>query len=348
MEFQELGRSGIKISSIGLGTWQWGSREWGYGRLYTKKDLLNSFQKARDAGINLIDTAEIYGLGTSEKLVAEAIRNCREDVIIATKVSPWNLSHGSVIRAANRSLRRLGVDAIDLYQIHWPNPLVPIRGSMKAMKKLVREGKVRCVGVSNFNLKKMKSAQEALAPLELASNQVKYNLLDRGIKASLLPYAQKERITIIAYSPLAKGLLSGKYTTASKPSSLVQQTSARFSKRNLARLTTLIQCLKDVAQAHKKTPSQAALNWLVAQQNVIAIPGAKTQESVVDNAGATDWRLSEDEVARLVSLASDIKFDRISGLPNLLSIIFTLVTQRGYAHSTSEALRNRMSYSQDA
>ena len=319
MEFQELGKSGIRISSIGLGTWQWGSRDWGYGRLYTKNDLLNSFQKARDVGINLIDTAEIYGLGKSEKLIAEAIRDCREDVIIATKVWPWNLSYGMVIRAANRSLRRLGVDTIDLYQIHWPNPLIPIRASMKAMKKLVRQGKVRCVGVSNFNLKKMKSAQEALAPLELVSNQVKYNLLDRGVEASLLPYAQKEKITIIAYSPLGKGLLTGKYTAASKPSSLVQQMSARFSKRNLARLTTLVQCLSDVAQAHNKTSSQAALNWLIAQQNVIAIPGAKTQENVVDNAGATGWRLSEDEIARLVSVASDTKFDRISGLRNLLN-----------------------------
>ena len=206
MEFKELGKSGIKISNIGLGTWQWGSREWGWGRRYGKKDVLEAFQKAVDLGINFIDTAEIYGRGKSEELIGEAIRGHREDVVIATKVWPWNLSYGSLTRAADRSLRRLGVDVIDLYQIHWPNPIFPISNTMKSMKKLVQAGKIRSVGVSNFNLTKMKAAQESLAPLDLASNQVKYNLLDRGVESALLPYAEASKITVIAYSPLAFGL----------------------------------------------------------------------------------------------------------------------------------------------
>jgi aryl-alcohol dehydrogenase-like predicted oxidoreductase len=288
MEFQELGKSGIKISAIGLGTWQWGSREWGWGRLYGKKDVLEAFQKAKEVGINFIDTAEMYGRGRSEELIGQAISNCREDVVIASKVAPWNLSYGRVLRAATRSLRRLGVDVIDLYQVHWPNPLIPIRNTMKAMKKLVQDGKVRSVGVSNFNLRRLKAAQEALAPLELASNQVKYSLLDRNIETDLLPYAQKQRITIIAYSPLAQGLLTGKYTANSTPSSFVQKTNARFSKHNLNQLTTIFQALSEVAQAHNKTPSQVALNWLISKQNVVAIPGGKTSTNVVDNAGAMD------------------------------------------------------------
>ena len=146
MEFKELGKSGIKISAVGLGTWQWGSREWGWGRLYGKNDLVNAFDEAIEIGINLVDTAEVYGRGRSEQILGEAIRNHREQVVIATKVWPLNLGYGRLLKAADRSRRRLGIDVIDLYQVHWPNPLVPIRNTMKAMKKLVQDGKVRCVG----------------------------------------------------------------------------------------------------------------------------------------------------------------------------------------------------------
>jgi myo-inositol catabolism protein IolS len=192
------------------------------------------------------------------------------------------------------------------------------------MKKLGQDGKVRSVGVSNFNLKRLKAAQEALAPVELASNQVKYNLLDRDIETDLLPYAQKEKVTIIAYSPLAQGILTGKYTANSKPGSFVQKTNARFSKSNLNRLTPLFQALSEVAQADHKTPSQVALNWLISKENVVAIPGAKTPGSVTDNAEAADWRLDDLEVARLKSLASGTKFDQASGIPNLLKALTRL------------------------
>jgi aryl-alcohol dehydrogenase-like predicted oxidoreductase len=321
MEFKELGRSGIKVSAIGLGTWQWGSREWGWGRGYGRSEVLETFPKALDLGINLIDTAEIYGRGKSEELVGEAIRGHREDVVIATKVWPMNLTSGRLIRAADRSLRRLGVDVIDLYQVHWPNPLFSIRGTMKSMKKLVQTGKIRSVGVSNFNLTQMKAAQGALAPLSLASNQVRYNLLDRGIESSLLPYAEESRITIIAYSPLAFGLLTGRYTPESKPTSLVQASNYRFSKKNLTRLCSLLRVIMEIANEHNRTPSQVALNYLITKPCVIAIPGAKRPEHVADSAGATDWRLSESEVTRLTAAASELKFDRLSGIPNLLRTI---------------------------
>ena len=230
MEYRELGKSGIKVSVIGLGTWQWGSREWGWNRLYNEKDVQAGFQKGLELGINLVDTAEVYGRGRSEEILGRTIHGFRGQVVIATKVWPWNLSYGKVLRSADRSLRRLGVDVIDLYQIHWPNRLVPIRSTMKAMRKLVETGKVRCIGISNFNVKRMKAAREALEPVELTSNQVKYNLLDRGIERELLPAALDSKITIIAYSPLAKGLLTGKYTTGAKPNSFVQYASPRFSR----------------------------------------------------------------------------------------------------------------------
>lgn len=221
-------------------------------------------------------------------------------------------------------MRRLGVDVIDLYQVHWPNPVIPIRSTMKAMKKLVQDGKARCIGVSNFNLKRTKTAQEALAPIELASNQMKYNLIDRKVEGQLLPYLQAEKVTLIAYSPLAQGLLTGKYTPQIKPTTLVQRINSRFSPRNLIRLSETFQVLSDISQAHDKTPSQTALNWLIRRQNVVAIPGVKRPENVADNAGAADWRLTAAEAARLEAVASENRFDRLSGLPNLIGALTRL------------------------
>jgi len=318
LEFKELGKSGIKVSAIGLGTWQWGSREWGWGRLYGRKDILETFNKAIEANINFIDTAEVYGAGRSEQIIGEAIRGHREQVVIATKVWPLNASYGRVLRAADRSRKRLGVDVIDLYQVHWANPLVPIRTTMKAMKKLVQDGKVRCVGISNFGKRQTIDAQQALAPLELASNQVRYNLLDRRVETETLPYARKEKFTVIAYSPLAQALLTGKYTVKERPRSFVQRVNSKFSSRNLTKLSEFFKIAAEIGQVHHKTISQIALNWLIRNENVIAIPGVKRPEHVLDNAGAADWRLSEDEVKRLEAPIAKVRFDRISGIPNVL------------------------------
>ena len=321
MEYRELGKSGIKISAVGLGTWQWGSREWGWNRLYRKSDVVAAFQKAIELGVNFIDTAEIYGRGKSEEILGEAVQGHRDEVVIATKVWPLNLSYGRLLKAAERSLRRLGVDVIDLYQVHWPNQLVPMRNTMKAMKKLVQEGRVRAVGVSNFNLKRLKAAQEALAPLELASNQVRYNLLDREVEAELLPYAMTEQITIIAYSPLAQGLLTSRYSSNAKPSSFIQTVNPGFSPRNLNRLVEVNQTLTDIAKTHGKTSSQVALNWLMRKGNVVPIPGVKKAEHAVDDAAAVGWAIDGEEMERLEKAAAEVRFDRISAVPNFLKAL---------------------------
>ena len=325
MEYRELGKSGIKISAVGLGTWQWGSREWGWGRTYGKQDVIDALHKATELGINFIDTAEIYGQGKSEKIVGEAIRDHREDVVIATKVWPLNLSYGRVLKAAERSLQRLGVDVIDLYQVHWSNPLVSIRKTMKAMKKLVQDGKVRNVGVSNFNLTKLKAAQDALAPLELASNQVRYNLLDRRIEKELLPYANTEKITMIAYSPLAQGLLTGKYTPGTRPSSFIQTVNPGFSPQSLTRLAQTNLALSEIARTHGKTPSQVALNWLTRKENVVAIPGVKKPEHAIDDAGAVNWALDRIEMENLERAATEVRFDRLS----MVSTVLRSLLRRG-------------------
>ena len=289
--------------------------------MYGREEVLAAFQKALEVGINFIDTAEIYGRGKSEELIGEAIKGHRDEVVIATKVWPWNLTKGRLMRALDGSARRLGVDIIDLYQIHWPNPIQPIRSTMKTMKNLVQAGKVRCVGVSNFSLGKMEAAQEALSPVELASNQVRYNLLDRAIEADLLPYAQNRNITIIAYSPLAHSLLTGRYTPESRPTSLVQASNPRFSSQNLTRLGNVLQTLSAIADSHHKTLSQVALNWLINKPNVVAIPGAKNPEHVADSAGAVNWHLTESETKQLEAAASEVGFDRLSGIPNLITAI---------------------------
>ena len=281
--------------------------------------MLDAYQKAMELGINFIDTAEIYGSGKSEKILGEAIRGRREEVVIASKVSPFNLSHRGVMKAAERSLRRLGVDTIDLYQIHFPNPLFPIQNTMKAMKKLVKQGKIRTVGVSNFNLKRLKDAEEALAPIEIASNQVRYNLLVREVEEELLPYTKTKKITIIAYSPLAQGLLTGK--SDSRPTSFIQSVNPGFSSRNLTRLAEVNGTLSEIAKAHGKTPSQVALNWLICKENVVAIPGVKNAGHAISDAGALNWRLTGSEIETLEKTAAGVRFDRISTIPNLLRAI---------------------------
>jgi len=322
MEFKELGKSGVKVSAIGIGTWQWGSREWGWERDYGRKDVLAAFQYALESGINFVDTAEVYGRGKSESLIGEAIKHHRDEVVIATKVWPWNLTSGRLIRAAERSASRLGVDVIDLYQIHWPNPIFPIKNTMKAMKRLVRLGKVRFVGISNFGLARTKAAQAALLPLELASNQVKYNLIDRRAERNLLPYAQDSGLTIIAHTPLARALLAGKFIRGIRPTSLAQAASPKFSSRNLARMENLQNTLSSISASRNKTPSQIALNWLIGKENVVAIPGTKTTRHVADSAGAVGWRLSESERSLLESAASGMEFDVLGMIPNLLRAIF--------------------------
>ena len=328
MEFKELGKSGVKVSAIGIGTWQWGSREWGWGRDYGREDVLAAFQYALENGINFVDTAEIYGRGKSERLVGEAIKHHRDEVVIATKVWPWNLTSGRLFRAVERSASRLGVDIIDLYQIHWPNPIFPIGNTMKAMKRLVRLGKVRFVGISNFGLARTKAAQEALLPLELVSNQVKYNLIDRKAETNLLPYARDSGFTIIAHTPLARALLTGKFIRGMRPNSLAQAASPKFSPRNLARMDNLQKTLSSISGARNKTPSQVALNWLISKENVVAIPGTKTPKHVADSAGAVGWRLTESECKLLESAASGMEFDALGVIPNLLHAIFRQAIRR--------------------
>ncbi|HUZ86229.1 MAG TPA: aldo/keto reductase [Candidatus Baltobacterales bacterium] len=297
MKYVEVG--GVRVSAIGLGTWQFGSREWGYGREFeTAAHAIAN--RAIDLGINLIDTAEFYGFGRSEQIVGEAIRARRNDVFIATKLFPIGLPF-MVERRARGSAHRLGVDHIDLYQQHWPSPLFPAQATMSRMKRLVDEGLVRHVGVSNHDLGAWQKCERAFGGPVL-SNQVRFSLVSRGPERELLPWAQRNGRIVIAYSPLGQGLLSGKYQEA--PPKNFRRMRADFKPEARARREPLIAALRDIAKRHGATPSQVSLAWLIRMPNVVAIPGASSLHQLEENAAAADVTLSDDEAAQLDRLSS--------------------------------------------
>lgn len=277
MEYREFGWTGVKVSSIGMGTY--------YDPLYTAMSLLFRHQRGRDAkiaalkkglelGINLIDTAEIY---QTEDIAAEAIKgHDREDLFIATKLFWTHHRYKDVLKAADKSLRRLQCFYIDLYQIHQPNSRVPIEETMKAMEKLVEDGKIRYLGVSNFSLDQMRMAEEALSKNNLASNQVEYNLKDRRIEKDLLPYCENKNIAILPYRPIAHGALAN-------------------PDRKLKAV------MDEISQKHRgKTPTQIALNWLITKSKVtFPIPRASRPDRVIENVGSAHWSLDKEDMKKL-------------------------------------------------
>lgn len=295
-------QSVLKDLNFGVGTWAWGDKLWwGYGRGYSQEDVRQAFEASLQAGIRLFDTAEVYGQGRSEQLLGEFIRESGEQVIIATKFLPfpWRLTRRSLIRALQGSLKRLGVDRVDLYQIHQPFPPVNVETWMQAMSEAVQMGLTREVGVSNYDSSWTQRAYDALARegIQLASNQVEYSLVNRKIeKNGLLKQCQELGVRVIAYSPLGMGLLTGKYTSENPPPGI---RGSRYNRRLLERLNPLLTLMKRIGSDHAgKTPAQVALNWTICK-GTLPIPGAKNLQQAEQNAAALGWELTSDEVAAL-------------------------------------------------
>jgi aryl-alcohol dehydrogenase-like predicted oxidoreductase len=307
MRYLEL--EGARLSVIGLGTWQFGSREWGYGSAYARETAGRIVNRALDLGVTLLDTAEIYGLGASERILGAAIRGRRELAFVATKLMPVLPVDPVVGWRARASARRLGVSTIDLYQLHFPNPVVPLGAQMGAMRRLVRGGLVRQVGVSNFPLDRWHAAEAALGASVL-SNQVSFSLLNREPLRDLVPYAEQAGRVIIAYSPLAQGLLTGRYGPVRRPSGGVRRFNPDFLPRRLAALGELGDSLRRVGGGLGATPSQVALAWVTRHPNVVAIPGASSVAQMEENAAAADLRLSDAEVQELEAAAD--RFSRLT------------------------------------
>jgi aryl-alcohol dehydrogenase-like predicted oxidoreductase len=294
---------------MGLGAWQWGDRiVWGYGQTHTDKEIRELFDASLALGIRFVDTAEIYGSGYSERLLGQFLKEIDQPVLVATKYFPWpwRFNKGFLPRALKGSLERLGLDSVDLYQIHWPSPILSPETMMEGMVECVKRGLTRTVGVSNFGEKRMIRAYTTLARhgIPLASNQVHYSLLSREVeKNGTLARCKELGIRLIAYSPLEKGLLTGKYSSENPPPGVRASQYTELLKK----LPPVLKLLQEVGLNHgDKTISQVALNWLICK-GALPIPGAKSLKQAENNAGGAGWRMTDEEVARLDEATDDIR-----------------------------------------
>lgn len=309
LETLPLGKTDVRVTPLGLGAWQWGDRfMWQYGQGYNDQDVRAAFKTSLDAGINWVDTAEMYGPGTSERLLGQFSRELKVQPLVATKFAPlpWRVRQDSLVGALQRSLNRLNLPKVDLYQIHFPIPVRSVETWANGLADAIDAGLTRAVGVSNYGVDRTRRTVDALGKRDkvLASNQVEYSLLNRSIERSgLVDLCRKLDITIIAYSPMAKGLLSGKYTPDNPPPGT---RGRRFNRAYLNRIQPLIELLREIGQAHGgKTSSQVALNWCMCK-GTLAIPGAKNVKQAQENAGALGWSLSDDEVSQLDEMSDRV------------------------------------------
>lgn len=257
-----------------MGTWAMG------GGPSQDKQAVEALRLGLELGMRFIDTAEMYGSGHSEELVARALEAERQPVFVASKVSPQHFSQEDVLRSAEKSLKRLALKQMDLYQLHWPSPRIPIRETMKAMEKLVNEGRTRHIGISNFSVEQTKEAQAALSKHLIVSNQVEYSLIDRAIEEDLLPYCQEQDLTVIAYSPLGQGKIP-------------RGRGGPFK------------VLDEIGQKYGKSREEISLNWLLQHDSVVVIPKATDKKHVKENAQAADWTLEREDFEKLNEAFSD-------------------------------------------
>jgi aryl-alcohol dehydrogenase-like predicted oxidoreductase len=309
-----LGASALELTRVGLGTWAIGGPGWQYAwGSQDDTDSIATIHRALDRGINWIDTAAVYGLGHSEEIVGKAVRGRRDKVILATKCGRvldadgmtigYRLTAASVRAELEASLRRLGTDYIDLYQIHWPNPDPDIEEGWGEIAKAVREGKVRFAGVSNFTTTQM-TRIHGINPI--TSLQPPYSMLRREAEAELLPFCQKHGIGVICYSPMQMGLLTGTFTkerAAGLPEDDVRARNAFFAEPALSRNLAFVDKLRPIAARNGRRVSELAIAWVLRRQEVTAaIVGGRRPQQVDDIAGAADWDLLPSDIEEIEAL----------------------------------------------
>ena len=310
MQSVRFGRTDMEITRIGFGSWAIGGGGWraAWGP-QDDEEAVGAIRRAVELGMNWIDTAAVYGLGHSEELVARALKDVSDRPYVFTKCSQvWdesgnisnNLKKDSVKRECEESLSRLQVETIDLYQIHWPRPDEDIEEGWEAMAELKEEGKVRHIGVSNFDVEQMERIRE-IAPVETL--QPPYNMLKRGIEDEILPYCQENDIGVIAYSPMRSGLLTGKMSperVANLPADDWRRNSSDFQEPRLSRNLELVSLLEEIGVEHGCSPGEVAIAWTLGHQAVTAaIVGGRRPDQVDGIIGAAELRLSEDELGRI-------------------------------------------------
>lgn len=306
MEKRPLGLSDVQITPIIMGTWQAGKKMW-VG--IEDEDSIKAIRAAYEAGITTIDTAEVYGEGHSERIVAEALADVRDRVVYASKVFANHLNYDLVIEACDRSLKNLDTDYIDLYQIHWPSgsfnsQIVPIEETMKALNKLKEQGKIRAIGVSNFSRTQL---EEAARYGRIDSLQPPYSLFWRQVETDAMPYCMENNISILAYSSLAQGLLTGKF----EPDHQFAQGDHRaknklFQGENYQRAQKALEQLRPIAERHQCSLAQLSLAWLIAQPQTNAIAGARNAKQASANAKAVEIQLSESELHEIDQIGRQV------------------------------------------
>jgi diketogulonate reductase-like aldo/keto reductase len=267
---RKFGWTGLDAAVIGMGTWMIEGRS-----RDAERKAIEALRLGLDLGMNHIDTAEMYGNGRTEELIAEAIDGQREQVFLVSKVLPSNASYEGTLKACERSLKRLKTDIIDLYLIHWPSSQHPIEETMRAMEKLVDEGMIKFIGVSNFDVEQLREAQNGLVKHRIACNQVLYHLAYRGIERDLLPYCTENWIAIVGYSPFGHGNFPSSHSRGGK-------------------------VLAEIAKRHNRTVRQIALNFLTRDSNLFTIPKAGNPDHIRENSGAVgNWKLTDEDIAAI-------------------------------------------------
>jgi len=312
MRTRKLGFSDLELTTVGLGTWAIGG-PWQYGwGPQNDKDSLAAIFEAMDAGINWIDTAPIYGCGHSEKVLGRALKQITAKPILATKCGLlWDQKHrkvnclkqDSIRKECENSLQRLGVEVIDLYQVHWPQPDEDLEECWTAIAKLIEQGKVRYPGVSNFNVEQIKRCQ-AIHPV--ASLQPPYNMITRDVEDELLGFCAENNIGVLAYSPLARGLLTGKFShewLANLPDDDHRKKNPEFAEPNFSATLELVEGLRPIAKRTGKTPAQLAITWVLRRPELTsAIVGARKPGQIGETAAATEMMLSDDDLREIDKL----------------------------------------------
>jgi len=315
MQMRQLGYTDLKLTTVGLGTWAMGGPwQFGWGP-QDDDEAIAAILAALKTGINWIDTAPIYGLGHSEELLGKALKTTSQKPIIATKCSLlWNekkekvscLKPQSIRRECYASLKRLGIETIDLYQMHWPEPEEDIEQAWKEMAKLVKEGKVRYLGVSNFNVKQIKRLQKIYP---VASLQPPYSMLHREVEDELLAYCAQNNIGVVAYSPMQRGLLTGKFSRerlAGLPLDDHRRRNPDFHQPQFSATLELVEQLRPIAERNGKTLAQLAVSWVLRRPEVTAaIVGARRPEQILETAPASDWSLSKEDIEQIEQLLAE-------------------------------------------
>ena len=316
MKTRKLGATGLELSVIGLGAWAIGGGDWAYGwGPQDDRDSVDAIRRAIDLGVNWIDTAAAYGLGHSEEIVGKAVKGLRDRVTIATKCGlVWDekgkikgfVSAESVRNEVEASLRRLDVETIDLYQIHWPTREKNDLDGWAAIQKMIDEGKIRHAGVSNFSVKQLEAFATIRPP---ASLQPPYSMLERGVEDELLPYCAAKQIGVVAYSPMQCGLLTGKMTRErvdAMPDDDFRRTNHHFTEPALDATLDMVEGLKDIASSAGKSMAHLAIAWVLRRPEVTsAIVGSRNARQIEETVGAADWTLSEKEIDAVEKLIQD-------------------------------------------